>query len=52
MHHLNETATAVWELLDGTRTADDVVAVLADAYQVPTPVLGADVVSVLSEPLE
>lgn len=35
MYVLNPTALAIWELCDGARTAEDVVAGLARRYRVP-----------------
>ena len=43
LHHLEPTAAAVWELLDGDRSARAVIAHLAGAYAVPEDVVHRDV---------
>jgi pyrroloquinoline quinone biosynthesis protein D len=40
---LNESARAVLELVDGTRNADDIAAVLAERYEAPIDELRSDV---------
>jgi pyrroloquinoline quinone biosynthesis protein D len=40
---LNESARAVLELVDGTRNADDIAAVLSERYEAPIEELRSDV---------
>lgn len=40
---LNETASDVWRLSDGEQTLDEIVSLLAAAYQMPTERIRADV---------
>jgi PqqD family protein of HPr-rel-A system len=37
VHHLNHTAAVVLELCDGSRTVDEIAAVLAEAFGLPEP---------------
>ncbi|HUQ14232.1 MAG TPA: PqqD family protein [Novosphingobium sp.] len=46
---LQGTARAVWELLDGTRDRDGVVADLAERYGAPREAIAADVDAFLAE---
>jgi hypothetical protein len=39
VHHLNHTAAFVLQLCDGSRTATDIAALLAEAWQLPEPPL-------------
>lgn len=41
--HLNQMAGIIWRLCDGTRSADDIVAVLAESYPEDTPRIARDV---------
>lgn len=45
---LNETATAIWRLLDGKHDAEDIVRVLSDAYGVANDRIRSDVLSALT----
>lgn len=49
LHRLDGTATAVFLLLDGTRTAAAVVTALAARYDAPEDVLDRDVAHLLDE---
>lgn len=42
---LNETASAVWRLLDGNRSSEEIVESLAHDYGLPSPAIAADVES-------
>lgn len=37
VHHLNATASVVFDLCDGNRDADDIAGVLAEAYGLDSP---------------
>jgi hypothetical protein len=39
VHHLNHTAAFVLQLCDGSRTATDIAALLAEAWSLPEPPL-------------
>jgi hypothetical protein len=45
---LNETATKVWHLIDGTRDADEIVRELAGTYAVEPAQIRADVAAAIS----
>ena len=45
----NDTASAVWRLADGTRTLEQLVAELADAYGVEAAAIADDVQRVLAD---
>ena len=51
MHVLNVTASLVWNQLDGTRTIEDLVATVREAFDPPAPieVLARDVDAVLAQ---
>jgi|DewCreStandDraft_2_1066082.scaffolds.fasta_scaffold00296_2 PqqD family protein of HPr-rel-A system len=49
VHVLNATAAAIWELCDGSLTADEIAAVLADACSVPLARVQPDVQNMLAE---
>lgn len=40
---LTDTGSEIWQLIDGTRGRDDVVAVLAGQYDAPADAIGKDV---------
>lgn len=44
---LNDTASDVWRLVDGTSTGRDIVALLAGSYRVPAASIEADVLAAL-----
>jgi coenzyme PQQ synthesis protein D (PqqD) len=46
---LNETATEIWKLADGSREEADVVAELAQRYAVDLDTIKADVLSTISQ---
>jgi len=41
--HLNETATVIWKLCDGSRTVEDIIALLAKEYPGSETAVAADV---------
>jgi len=45
---LSNTASAVWELIDGTRSTDDIVAALAAEYDADEVTIRADVEAFLT----
>ena len=47
--YLNETATVIWKLCDGTRSAREIVAVLAEAFPQDAETVGADVQATIDE---
>ena len=52
LHHLNPSAAIVWSLCDGTGTADDIAAAVADAFDLEgSTVLGQvrEVLAVFAE---
>ena len=49
VHVLNETASDVWRLSDGSQTVDQIVALLAKAYGVEPDTIAADVAATLSD---
>ena len=49
---LNDTAKAIWKQLDGERTLEDVAKALASEFDVPLPVLQADVLGFAYEMTE
>jgi len=49
VHVLNATAAAIWELCDGSMTAEEIAAVLADACSVPLARVQPDVQNMLAE---
>jgi coenzyme PQQ biosynthesis protein PqqD len=46
---LDEVAARIWELCDGARAVDDIVAALHAEYDAPAEVLAADVDELLAE---
>ncbi len=52
LYSLNETGKAVWDLLDGKRTLAQVVAALAEVYDVDEVVLRTDVLGLVDELLK
>jgi hypothetical protein len=44
LHAFNEVGGRVWELIDGERTLEEMIAVIADEYDVEPRVAEADVV--------
>jgi hypothetical protein len=48
-HGVNDTAFAIWELLDGERTVAEVVAELRTSLDEPPAALGEDVVEFLAD---
>lgn len=48
-HVLRGTAAAIWNRIDGTRSADVISAELADAYRAPLATVRADVRTCLEE---
>jgi len=49
LYALNDTARAVWAMLDGSRTLGSVVDELAEEYATPAEEIDADVVGLLGE---
>ena len=49
VHHLNATATVVWQCCDGAGTVDALVADLARTYQAPRAQVANDVGALLDE---
>ena len=47
--YFNETASVVWELCDGQRSVDEIVALLSEAYPEARDALEADVQSTLQQ---
>jgi len=47
--HLNDSASALWRALDVPRTLDEVVAMLAEAYEADPDVVRADLLTLLPE---
>jgi hypothetical protein len=48
VHYLNPTATVVFSLCDGTRTADEVAALVQSAWELDTPPVD-DVVACIAQ---
>ncbi len=46
---LNDTGKAIWDMLDGHRTVNDIVSALAGEYDVPVEEMQADVTGLLEE---
>lgn len=49
VHYLNPTAAVIYTVCDGTRTVDDIQALLRDAYDLDTPVELDEVFASLEE---
>lgn len=49
IHSLNPTARQIWELCDGTRTAEDIAAALCEQYDLPADQGHRDVVEFLDK---
>jgi hypothetical protein len=49
LYTLNETGHAIWQKLDGQRTLQDVVVLLAGEFSAPLPELETDVLGLASE---
>jgi PqqD family protein of HPr-rel-A system len=49
LHHLNATATLVWQCCDGRGAVDDLVGELADAYGAPRERIASDVHALLGD---
>ncbi len=47
--HLNESASAVWKLCDGTRTIQEIVDLLAQAYHGDPSVIRGDVMQTIDQ---
>ena len=47
--YLNETATVIWRLCDGTRTAQEIATVLAEAFPDAAESIAADVQATIDE---
>lgn len=47
--YLNETATVIWKLCDGTRSAREITAVLAEAFPEEAQAIAADVAATIDE---
>lgn len=45
--YLNETASMIWSLCDGTRTRDDIIALLVEAFPEQESTIGDEVDSTL-----
>ena len=52
LYTLNPTGQAIWQKLDGHRTLKDVVAALADEFDVPIPDLERDVLGFVREMIQ
>lgn len=48
-YHLNETASLIWQLCDGTRTVDQVVALLSAEYPESAQNLQGDIVATIAQ---
>ncbi len=46
---LDEVGAAVWELCDGSRTADEVIAAIGDTFDAPEDVIRQDVTAFVGE---
>jgi len=49
---LNETGTAIWKLLDGQKTINEVVSVLTEGYQAEPKEIERDVLGIIAELLK
>jgi hypothetical protein len=49
VHLLNPTATRVWDLLEVSHTAEQLVAILGQEFDAPEEVLRAELASLLNE---
>jgi pyrroloquinoline quinone biosynthesis protein D len=47
--YLNETATVIWKLCDGTRTVQEVIAILAESFPDAGQDIAADVKETIDE---
>jgi pyrroloquinoline quinone biosynthesis protein D len=47
--YLNETATVIWKLCDGTRTVQEIIAILADTFPDAAEDVRADVRQTIDE---
>ena len=52
MYSFNETGLAIWNLLDGVRTAENVTKALCEAYEADYDEVFADVSALISELLD
>jgi hypothetical protein len=48
-YHLNETAVVVWTLCDGSRTVEEIIDFLSEAYPDAQTTLRAEVIETLTE---
>ena len=49
VYTLNEVGTVIWDRIDGTRTADDLVETVCELFEVTFEVAAADVAEFLDE---
>lgn len=50
--YLNETATVIWKLCDGSRSTDDIVNILSMSYPEATDQIRADVTATIEQLIE
>ncbi|ETX03300.1 MAG: hypothetical protein ETSY1_00375 [Candidatus Entotheonella factor] len=48
-YELNDVGHSVWELCDGTRRIDEMIAIVCDMYEAPAAAVRADVMELLQE---
>lgn len=48
-YSLKDTGLAIWQLIDGTRTREDILSVLAEQFDAPAEVLARDLDAFLDE---
>ena len=48
VHTLSPVAARIWQLMDGTRTTDEIVAAICDEYDVAEDVAAADAAELLA----
>ena len=46
---LDDVGARIWELCDGTRTADDLIAILCEEYDAPAATVREDALALLDE---
>lgn len=49
IYSLNEVGTAIWQLVDGQRTAEQIIAAISDDYEVPPEQAAKDVFDFLGK---
>ncbi|ETX06715.1 PqqD family protein [Candidatus Entotheonella palauensis] len=51
-YELNEVGHCVWELCDGTKRVDEMIAMVCATYEAPAEVIRADVMTLLQDLIE